>query len=175
MKDWPRWGLAGLMTITALAAGCVHAPQPANVNELEALKRENAALIAEKTALESHEEELRWLHIYLEKHVEVDPPRSAVEEYLNAIVHRNGAAARLFLSKEMQTKLDMPTHGIGTSDWPYRRYEIVGEKRVGADTYEFQAKLCGEEATCAGGAQKFTVQSQPGEAGADVWIITAVQ
>lgn len=190
MKKW-LMDSVGIVCTLALV-GCAHAtvgPGMETEGRVKQLEQENAALAARVTALEQEnasvaaraatleqaQEELRWLHIHLERHPSIDPPRSAVEAYLQAFISRNGAAARIYLSEAMRSRLNMPTHGIGTSDWPFRRYEVTSQTEVTKAKYQFSVRICGEEPVCSGKPQTFTVEIKPGDTGNDAWLITDIE
>lgn len=126
-----------------------------------------------EASLQQAQEELRWLYGGLEKHPVNDPPQSAVEAYLTAYVRRDGATARLYLAEPLRGRL--PTHGIGTSDWPLRRYEILGETQVSGAKYQYQVRLCGEEKPCAGKPETYTVEKLKGPSGNESWLISDIR
>lgn len=190
MEKW-LIGLLGIVC-TLVLAGCAHSTAgqgmvtESRVRQLEqenatlaarvtALEQENASIAARAATLELAQEELRWLHVHLEKHPTIDPPKSAVEAYLQAFISRNGAAARIYLSEAMRSRLNMPTHGIGTSDWPFRRYEVTSQTEVTKAKYQFIVRICGEESVCSGKPQTFTVENKPGDTGNDAWLITDIE
>jgi len=144
------------------------------LNELQSrvleLKNENETL---KKELQNAREEIRWLHLGLQKPAAFTKPREAVEAYASALIKRNGALARIYLAEPLRGQ--MPAHGIGVSNPHLTRYEILGEKKVGKETYEFRVRFYSEytgQPEAAGEPVTLKVIKSTDDTSNEVWLIS---
>jgi hypothetical protein len=174
-------GVAGGAIVVAMfLQGCAaSSTQPAvNTTGHAASSAETQSEITSlKESLKAAQDEIKWLHLHLAKRPGFAQPIDVINTYAAALIERNGAVARVYLSESMRQKLNMPPHGIGTSNPHLKRFEVLAGKGANDGVYKFDVRFFSEytgEPETAEPVQTYTVRAVPDDTGNDAWIITDI-